>query len=50
MEHLLDTDILIDFLRGKPEARAWMEALSQAPGVAVFTALVTEAPYIRVVG
>ncbi len=30
---LLDTDILIDLLRGLPQAAAWLAALSDAPGL-----------------
>ena len=30
---LLDTDVLIDLLRGLPQARAWLGALPHAPAV-----------------
>ena len=35
--YLLDTDVLIDFLRGHAPAVAWMQALQQQPMVSVIT-------------
>ncbi len=34
---LVDTDILIDFLRGKPDAMAWLDNCSQPPLVSTVT-------------
>jgi predicted nucleic acid-binding protein len=36
---LLDTNILIDYLRGRPDAIAWLEALEERPAIAAISLL-----------
>lgn len=35
--YLVDTNILIDFLRGRPPAKSWLLSLQDAPSVSVIT-------------
>ena len=39
MDRLLDADILIELLRGSPDAQAWLISLPQAPGVSGLAAM-----------
>ena len=36
---LLDTDVLIDLLRGVPQASTWLASLAEAPGLPGYVAL-----------
>ncbi len=36
---LVDTNILIDYLRGRPDAIAWLEALEERPAISAISVL-----------